>query len=218
MKNILLKSFVFILFISFVGAPLAASANEQEKSIDDVLTLIRQEQGVTANAAINPDKVSTGLLEQLGDAVVASRHPNEREHEWMDQMMGGEDSPNLKAMERIMGYRYLQGVSGNGGYFDGPGYFGRGMMNGAWGMPMMGGSWNGLFGRGWGFNMGGVLFWLIGIGFIGTVITLIVVVLRRQKVQAAPIDLLKARFARGEINKEEYEKIRHCARNSKRER
>ncbi|KKK96461.1 hypothetical protein LCGC14_2662540 [marine sediment metagenome] len=50
--------------------------------------------------------------------------PNPKQHEWMDEMMGGEGSENLSAMHRLMGYRYLS---------DDGGFIGSMMMGGMFG-------------------------------------------------------------------------------------
>src|SRR3972149_3762456 len=141
----------------FVGGVLALStlvyftafAQEanQRKSINDLLSLIREEQNATAIEQINPDKASDALLEQLGDAVLSEYIPDQRQHEWMDNMMGGEGSQTLASMHRLMGYRYLQGYRFDrytGGGMMGPGWEYMGMMgpNGlrnpvwfGWGVP-----------------------------------------------------------------------------------
>jgi len=113
---------IAMAFLFFPGTVLAQDKGK-EPTIKDTLTLIRSGQHVASNDKINPDKVSNKLLEQLGDAVMAERFPNEKRHEWMDNMMGGEGSTSLAYMHRIMGYRFLQGYSGMPGY----GFSGRGM-------------------------------------------------------------------------------------------
>jgi len=109
MKKKLYKLLILSLFIILSTMPLAAHDNEQEKRIEDILALIRQEQSVNEDQAIDPDKVSKDLLEELGDAVMSIRHQDEREHQWMDEMMGGEGSESLRTMHIAMGYRFLQG-------------------------------------------------------------------------------------------------------------
>jgi hypothetical protein len=49
---------------------------------------------------IGPDRARDTLLEELGDALMDDAVPNERQHEFMDQMMGGEGSPSLGAWRR----------------------------------------------------------------------------------------------------------------------
>ena len=129
-----MKKRLFAIAIAFFLAAGIAAAQEKthEPTINDVLTQIRAEQHVTANDKINPDKVSAKLLEKLGDAVMSARFPDQKEHEWMDNMMGGEGSASLDYMHRTMGYRFLRGYSGFGGYgfnrrggmMGGPGYGG----------------------------------------------------------------------------------------------
>jgi hypothetical protein len=143
MRNITPGMIFFMVFLTLSVPPLAAQDKEEEKSIPQVLELIRHEQGVTANRDIVPAKVSDKLLEELGDAVMSTAHPDQEEHEWMDRMMGGEGSESLEAMHRAMGYRYLE----NQGWLypdyrdpedRGPRSYGNGMMGNGYGGPMRG--------------------------------------------------------------------------------
>ena len=118
-KTILAIAMAFL----FIPGTVLAQDKGKEPTIKDTLALIRSGQHVASYDKINPDKVSNKLLEQLGDAVMAERFPNEKRHEWMDTMMGGEGSTSLAYMHRIMGYRFLQGYSDMPGY----GFSGRGM-------------------------------------------------------------------------------------------
>ncbi|MBN1797061.1 MAG: SHOCT domain-containing protein [Spirochaetales bacterium] len=220
MKKTLCNMFALSMFIMFVAMPLAAHDGETDKSIEDLMASIREEQGVSENQAIDPDKVNEDLLEELGDAVMSLNHPDEREHEWMDEMMGGEDSESLRAMHRAMGYRYLKSGDRYGTPFRrpgmrGPGFYGPGMMRG-WGRPMM--NYNGdhphwgRMGRGpfafmpW----GGVVFWIVVIILFGGVITGVVIIIKKQKSTPGPLDILKVRLAKGEITSQEFEKLKQC--------
>jgi putative membrane protein len=71
---------------------------------------------------------------------------------------------------------------------------------------------------GWGFPLLGGLFWLL---MVGLLVFLIVTVIRREKAMRhytaaglpaaagqSPLDIAKTRYAKGEINKEEYEALR----------
>ena len=111
-----------------------ADADAHGRSIADVEEEIRQSIGIGPNETIDPDAVPDELLVELGDAVMAEHVGSDRQHEWMDEMMGGEGSASLDAAHRWMAYNYLAG-----GYAGGRGF---GMMRGS----MMGGDW-GLMGN-----------------------------------------------------------------------
>ena len=179
----------------------AQEANQQ-KSINDLLSLIREEQNATAIEQINPDKASDALLEQLGDAVLSEYIPDQRQHEWMDNMMGGEGSQTLASMHRLMGYRYLQGYR-----FDR--YTGGGMMGPGWEyMGMMGP--NGLRNPvwfGWGFPVGWIWIPVLGGLLIAGTVFLLLRKSRKNR-DDNPLEILKIRLAKGEITKEEFDKLK----------
>jgi len=191
MKRVSLFVVGFVVFMTVVQATAFADWEEQAAGIDTVLARIRAEQHVDANNLINPDKVSDDLLEQLGEAVMSSAHLDLREHEWMDNMMGGEGSESLRSAHYLMGYNYLTGKD------DGDGWF----------MPMMG-----AYGGGWGmhpfFLGGGWIFMLLGLAVVGGVVALVVLLNRKRREPQSPAEILKARLARGEITKEEYDKLK----------
>lgn len=185
--------------ILIVMTPFFLSADEgsHDLSVDDVLGEIRAEQGVNLNREIDPEEVSDPLLEKLGEAYMNLMVPDERQHEWMDRMMGGEDSESLEAMHRMMGYRYL-----TGGGFRGREY--RGMMGG---MPMMGGY--GYYGGGMHPFLFQWWWWPLIVLILAGVVTVIVAVFRRGKhAGPAPLEILKARLAKGEITKEEFDALK----------
>jgi hypothetical protein len=81
---------------------------------------------------------------------------DESHREWMEQMMGGADSPELAEAYRWMGYRYLLAGGSLRDFARGPGMMGPGMMGpgrtgpGMMGPGMMGYGWGGTWdGEGW---------------------------------------------------------------------
>ncbi len=155
----------------------------------------------------------------------------------MDNMMGGEGSQSLEYMHERMGYRYLLGLPigmmglGPQGYYGMPGYGGgygpgpfRGnpfyytnkITNNFWkGGPMMWNYGNG-YGpgmMGWGFGWGGMLMGLI---FLVVVILVIVFAVRAARggyitgpaSHETPLDILKKRYAKGEISKDDFERMK----------
>jgi hypothetical protein len=77
--------------------------------LDLVLQDIRGQYGISANEAINPRKLSDADLEEGGEAVMNIMYSDPRQHEIMDDMMGGEGSRSLARMHRRMGSNYLSG-------------------------------------------------------------------------------------------------------------
>ena len=164
---IIRRCIILLILVVFLGMSVIADQQPaHDQSINDVLAEIRRELGLEPNDPINPDMVPPDLLEELGEAVMSVMHPNPVQHEWMDQMMGGEGSASLAAAHRWMGYRNLAG-----GY--GPGRMqGSGMM-GMMGQGMMGNS-------------------QVPYGQIP---------------HDSPEEILKRRYANGEITREEYLQI-----------
>lgn len=164
---IIRRCVILLFLVVFVG--MSVSADKQpahDRSINDVLSEIRRELGLEPNDPINPDMVPPDLLEELGEAVMSVMHPNPVQHEWMDQMMGGEGSSSLAAAHRWMGYRNLAGGYG---------------LQGSGGM------------QGWGM-MG-----MMGSGMMGNP-----QVPYGQTPYDSPEEILKRRYANGEITREKY--------------
>lgn len=73
-------------------SPLLGMAADEEGheglSVEVVLQEIMASQGVERIQDVDPDRVASELLEELGDAVMEEAHPGEA-HEIMDAMMGG---------------------------------------------------------------------------------------------------------------------------------
>lgn len=222
-KDILISVFGVLIVFLFMGR-LAIGDGVHGRYIDEILAKIREEQRLGPNEQIDPDRVSDENLAELGDALMDIMHPDEREHEFKEEMIGGEGSNSLESMHRMMGYRYLSGG------FQGPRYpmMGRGLMGMKMigGLPMMGWGMHDRPGRGaygaypvsrmggfWSFYFGRIIMWVILLAIICVVIWLVV---RSQKLHGSivsskrdlPLDIAKQRYAKGEISREEFETLK----------
>lgn len=177
--------------------------------VNDALKAIREDQQVARNDQINPDKVSDTLLARLGDAVAAQRFPDQRQHAWLENMMGGAGSKNLSSLYTVMGYNYLTGRS-DGRY---PGDGGWGMMGGPGRRDGMGGRFGmmGPYGMmGWARMRA---LWIVP-GVIGLILVILLIVFivmaatRRSGGAAMRLEILKTRLAKGEITKEEFDRLK----------
>ncbi len=173
-----MKKINFILVIASIIfiAPILVSA-DSGVSLDSVLSEIKTSQNVSENNQIKCENVSEQNFEELGDAVMGVMHPNEQEHELMDQMMGGEGSQSLKAAHILMGKRYLGCVSGTSGY----GMMGSGMMG--MGGGMMGGNgnfYNNMM-SGFGWNWLGFLYQFLFLSLIILAIAALIKWISKQK-------------------------------------
>ena len=207
----IISAMVLSLLWSWPGradAPAVQNDNNQQ-TLDQVLQDIRQSQGIGSNDKIDCDKVTNKQYEQLGEAVMDVMHPDPREHAFMDRMMGGENSESLAAMHRVMGARYLGCYSGSI-----LGDYGLGMMGGATVAGERVGPWKVVHNHvGWSMMnpwLGGWPMWLF---LIVLVAILIYVVAQNRRVRGAvssesPLDILRKRYARGEISKDEFERIK----------
>ena len=169
-----------LVFALILGGGLYAQSNgpsDHSKAIDQILSTIRTQMQLGPNDKIDPDKVPSQLMVQLGDAVMDVMIPDEQQHQWMDQMMGGEDSASLDSMHTWIAYRYL-----TGGYSAvGAGY---GMMGGGMGGYSMMGYGN----TGWGM-MGNP-----DVPYSNDRYT-------------SPQEIAKRRYAQGQITREQYQQI-----------
>lgn len=176
--TIIKRCAIGILSLSFLLVPafvLTANEGGHGSGIDQIIAEIEQTQGVDTISEINPDRVSPKLLEELGDAVMGIMISDEQQHEWMDQMMGGEGSEQLASMHRLMGYRYLQSNGDLSSGLWGPGMSGYGMMG-----PGMMGSWgvsSGWYGPGSPDVMAGLMTpWLCAICLVLLIAVIVLII------------------------------------------
>ncbi len=214
------------LVFLMVTVTISAQDAGHGRDIETIVAEIQQMQGVDTFTAIDPDTVPPALLEELGDAVMDRMIGDEERHSWMDQMMGGEGSEQLSAAHRWMGYRYLRS---GGGELDtwGPGWMGPGMM-GSGGMHGWMHGWYGdasYRGRGPAGRSFHPWYWMLSpIVLILAVVLIVVFVFiairrrRRDPSHATPptdaTDILRARYARGEISRDQLQEMTRVLRDS----
>lgn len=216
-KIITIKALITSIIFSI---PLFVLANDvHQESLAEVLRAIQQSQGAQEIRDIDCNKVSDQQFEEVGDAVMETMHPGEQ-HELMDQMMarlptpersdggqGGEGSDSLKTMHITMGQNYLncsqETTNTTGGMM---GWFKNNLGEGG-DNSMMGnfsdlGVWSSF---GWIFM---IAFWtLIIIGIVALIKWLIAQSSPGSK-EKSPLDILKERYAKGEINHKEFERMK----------
>ena len=143
------------------------------------------------DSGISCDKLTDEQLEAIGEYYMEQMHPGEQ-HELMDKMMGGDGSDTLKQMHIQMAKRlYCNEDVG-------------GMMN-----MMMGNNMMGNYPTYYGYNNFWNILWLIFlIGIIVLIIWLIYNFTKKGKESETPINILQKRYAKGEINKKQFDEMK----------
>jgi hypothetical protein len=139
MKKMLTLGIMTMLMLALVTT-YSLAMEMAPLNVDEVLTKIRQGQGISSAEPIDLKKVSFGQFEELGDAVMELIVGNHDLHEQLDASLGGDGSATLTAFHTRLGYNYLNDYPNgilnlmSGGMMSG---FGSGMMGG-FGSGMMG--------------------------------------------------------------------------------
>ncbi|GIW63589.1 MAG: hypothetical protein KatS3mg091_391 [Patescibacteria group bacterium] len=87
--------------------PALAHSDTAGASVDDIVSLILENQNIDNINQIDCTKVTDQEFEALGEALMDYMHPDQEEHQAMDKMMGGEGSESLSQAHIQMGKRYL---------------------------------------------------------------------------------------------------------------
>ncbi len=141
------------------------------------------------------DKLSAGELEAVGEYYMEQMHPG-KTHELMDQMMGGEGSESLRQVHINMAKRLYCNE-------DVGGMMGGGMMN------IMGSGMMGNYPIYYGYNNFWNIFWLFFlIGIIALIVWFIYKFTKRGKESETPISILQKRYAKGKINKKQFDEMK----------
>ena len=232
-----MKKFLSSIFIAVIISMSLLNVQAQEmeiRSIDLIITDIREDLNIGPNDAINVEEVKIELLEELGDSVMEAYIGDSERHEEIDNYYGGDDSETLSELHIQLGKDYLKGYpitmmsfmpfrwnEVNGSY---SGYYRHGMMGRNYGYPdsndqyyggMMGrnnsslGWMNNTFNRNYGMmnlSSGGMIMGIFG--FILLVVVLYYL-FNSNKVDNRistnnALDILKERYARGEISRDEF--------------
>ena len=187
MKKITLLLIVFGILIS-------SQAFAQEHDFTQTKKLI--DSGISCN------KLTNEQLEEIGDYYMEQMHPGES-HELMDNMMGGEGSESLKQVHINMAKRL---------YCNENVYIGYGMMGSGGMMNMMGrGMMGNYYPASYNYSNYGYwnIFWIL---LLAVVIFLIVWIIYRFGIKnissETPLNILRKRFAKGEITKKEFENMK----------
>ncbi len=85
----------------------SAHGEVNDVKLEAIVEEIANRQGVQDKNQIDCSKVSEEEFEKVGEALMTAMHPDPKEHEFMDQMMGGEGSESLRAAHVRMGKGYL---------------------------------------------------------------------------------------------------------------
>ena len=179
------KIFAILIFGMLLFGVSLVSAHEHD--FDETKQLI--------DSGIGCDKLADEQLESIGDYYMEQMHPS-KAHEMMDQMMGGEGSESLKQVHINMAKRLYCNE-------DVGGMIGGGMMN------MMGSGMMGNYQAYYGYNNFWNILWLIFlIGVIVLIIWFIYKFIKKGKKSETPINILKRRYASGEITKKEFEEMK----------
>ena len=107
-----MKKFLSSIFIAVIISMSLLNVQAQEmeiRSIDLIITDIREDLNIGANDAINVEEVKVELLEELGDSVMEAYIGDSERHEEIDNYYGGDDSETLSELHIQLGKDYLNG-------------------------------------------------------------------------------------------------------------
>ncbi len=203
-----------------------------ESQLQEAVQKILKDQNIKDKVDIDCGKVSDDSFEELGEVVMSLMHPDEEEHTAMDNMMGGEGSDTLRQMHINMGRSYLgcfdgryipsmgmmmgmMGVRGGMGFDGRAGMMDEDMMNGDMMEDREGSSYVGdtVYRNPFGMRSavlmplwGWIVMVVAGIAFVFLIVWVVNGFSGGRS--GSPLDILKERYVKGEINRDEYERMK----------
>ena len=188
-----MKKAILILAIFLLGISAVLAQENHDSEIEEGKKLVESK--------ISCDKLSNEQLESIGDYYMEQMHPGEA-HEIMDNMMGGEGSESLKQVHINMAKRI---------YCNENIYIGYGMMGSGGMMNMMGRGMIGSYPANYDYSNYGYwnIFWILL--FAATIFLIGWIIHRfgiKKTASETPLNILRKRFAKGEITKKEFEDIK----------
>jgi len=187
-KIIYVMAMILLLNLSLVSAITQQEIDEAKKLID---------------SKADCKSLSNSQLEIMGEYYMEQMHPGES-HELMHQMMGLKEGSEDEEQFHINMAKAI--YCGEENAFGSGGMMGGGMMN----MMMGGGNMmgNNPFGYGYGYwSFWNIVWSLLRIGLIVLVIWLIYKFIIKKETET-PINILQKRYAKGEINKKQFEEMK----------
>ena len=183
-----MKKITSILVIFLLGIVAVLAQENHDGEIEEGKKLVESKTSC--------DKLSNEQLEAIGDYYMEQMHPGES-HELMDNMMGGEGSESLKQVHINMAKQL---------YCNENVYAGYGMM-GSRGMMNMMGSYPA------GYDYGNYGYWNIfwTLLFVAAIFLIVWIIHRfgiKNTASMTPLNILRKRFAKGEITKKEFEDLK----------
>lgn len=100
---------VLILVVLFSFSVVGISAINNTKSVDSIISEIRENQSISENETIEVDEVSDSLLIDLGKSLVQEYFQDEETTQAFIEYYGGENSDDLDQVYLQIGERYLNG-------------------------------------------------------------------------------------------------------------
>ena len=219
-----MKKIIFFVMLLLSVAFVAAHSGEIE------------EGKILAESNVSCNSLNDAQLEAIGEYYMEQMHPGEA-HELMDSMMGGEGSESLRQMHIYMAKRLYCGEYGNnygmmgnmmgggmmpmmmnmmGGNMMSGNMMSGNMMSGNNGlMPMMAGgnmmgyaNNYGMMGYGSLWSLWGLLWMAVWIGILALIVWAIYKLISQGVKGENSIEIIKKRYAKGEITKKEFEEIK----------
>ena len=191
-----MKKITLILAIFLLGIVAVLAQESHDSEIEEGKKLVKSKTSC--------GKLSDEQLEAIGDYYMEQMHPGEA-HGIMDNMMGGEGSESLKQVHINMAKRLYC----NENVYIGYGMMGSGGMMGM--MNMMGGGMMGGYPANYNYSNYGYwnIFWIL---LFAAVIFLIMWIIHKfgikKTASETPLNILRKRFAKGEITKKQYDDMK----------